>query len=175
MSSQKPLNVLFLCTGNSARSVLAEAILSKLGEGNFRAFSAGSHPKGAVNPYSIKLLKSLGYDTSGYRSKSWNEFAQPGAPAIDFIITVCDDAAGESCPVWPGKPVAAHWGIRDPAAVEGTDETIERAFKEAYRQLSDRISKFVALPAETLDKSDLQRRLKDIGRSEGATSMAEAQ
>jgi len=175
MTAEKPLNVLFLCTGNSARSILAEAILNKIGTGRFSAYSAGSHPKDQVNPFSIRLLKSLGFNTSTFRSKSWDEFAQPGAPPIDIIITVCDDAAGESCPVWPGKPVAAHWGIRDPAAVQGTDEVIADAFREAYRLLEQRISQFVALPVSTLDKATLQQKLRDIGRAEGATAMAEAQ
>jgi arsenate reductase len=131
----QPRNVLFLCTGNSARSIMAEAVLNKTGAGKFRAYSAGSQPRGEINPHTIRLLKGLGYDTSGFRSKSWNEFATPGAPAFDFIFTVCDDAAGETCPVWPGKPMTAHWGIPDPAAVTGSDAEIALAFNEAYGML----------------------------------------
>ena len=168
-------NVLFLCTGNSARSVIAEAILNKLGTGRFRAFSAGSQPKGQINPGTVKLLKGLGYDTSGFRSKSWTEFAKPGAPELDFVFTVCDDAAGEACPVWPGKPMTAHWGIPDPAAATGTDAEIAAAFADAYRMLNQRIGIFVALPMTSLDNLTLGARLKDIGRSTGATARAERQ
>jgi len=168
-------NVLFLCTGNSARSVIAEAILNKLGTGRFRAFSAGSQPKGQINPGTVKLLKGLGYDTSGFRSKSWTEFAKPGAPELDFVFTVCDDAAGEACPVWPGKPMTAHWGIPDPAAATGTDAEIAAAFADAYRMLNQRIGIFVALPMTSLDNLTLGARLKDIGRSAGATARAERQ
>jgi len=168
-------NVLFLCTGNSARSVIAEAILNKLGTGRFRAFSAGSQPKGQINPGTVKLLKGLGYDTSGFRSKSWTEFAKPGAPELDFVFTVCDDAAGEACPVWPGKPMTAHWGIPDPAAATGTDAEIAAAFADAYRMLNQRIGIFVALPMASLDNLTLSARLKDIGRSTGATARAERQ
>jgi len=163
-------NVLFLCTGNSARSVLAEAILNKIGAGKFQAYSAGSQPKGQVNPYTIQLLDRLGYDTSGYRSKSWNEFARPGAPALDFIFTVCDDAAGEVCPVWPGKPMTAHWGIPDPAAAAGTPAEIAAAFSDAYRMLHRRIEAFAALPIKSLDALTLQAKLREIGRMEGATA-----
>lgn len=157
-------NVLFLCTGNSARSIIAEAVLNKLGAGKFKAYSAGSHPKGEINPHTIKLLRGLGYDTAGYRSKSWEEFAKPGAPAFDFIFTVCDDAAGETCPIWPGKPITAHWGIPDPAAVQGTEAEIALAFSEACRMLSQRIGIFTALPIRSLDQLSLEHRLKEIGR-----------
>lgn len=163
--SQKTYNVLFLCTGNSARSILAEAILNRVGEGRFRAFSAGSQPKGAVNPLSIQLLQNLGYDTAFARSKAWDEFAAPGAPEMDFVFTVCDDAAGESCPVWPGQPMTAHWGVPDPAAVQGSDAEKSIAFAEAYRMLSNRISVFASLPIKALDGMALQKRLDEIGRS----------
>ena len=165
-------NVLFLCTGNSARSVLAEAILNKVGQGKFRAYSAGSQPKGEVNPRTLTLLSGLGYDVSGLGSKSWNEFAKPGAPQFDFIFTVCDDAAGETCPVWPGKPATAHWGIADPAAMRGTEVEVARAFREAYRLLSKRIELFAALPIRMLDDILLEEKLKEIGRAEGATDKA---
>jgi arsenate reductase (thioredoxin) len=168
----RPYNVLFLCTGNSARSVLAEAILNKLGQGKFRAYSAGSQPKGEVNPQTINLLKGLGYDTSALSSKSWNEFAKPGAPQFDFIFTVCDDNAGETCPVWPGKPATAHWGIADPAAMRGSEVEVARAFRDAYRYLSRRIELFTALPIRPLDEISLSAKLKEIGRSEGATDKA---
>jgi arsenate reductase len=169
---ERSFNVLFLCTGNSARSVIAEAILNKIGGDKFHAYSAGSRPKGAVNPNTIRLLQGLGYDTSNYYSKSWDEFAKPGAPAFDFIFTVCDDAAGETCPVWPGKPVTAHWGIADPAAVTGSDVEIAQAFQAAYRYLHNRISLFAALPFDSLDRMALASRLKEIGRLEGATGKA---
>jgi arsenate reductase len=172
---ERVYNVLFLCTGNSARSIIAEAILNKVGAGRFRAFSAGSQPKGQVNPYTITLLSGLGFDTSGLRSKSWNEFARPGAPALDFIFTVCDDAAGEACPVWPGQPMTAHWGIPDPAVAKGTPAQIGQAFSNAYRMLNQRIGIFLALPISSLDKLTLQNRLREIGRSQGATAKAEAQ
>jgi arsenate reductase len=168
-------NVLFLCTGNSARSILAEAILNEKGQGKFRAYSAGSQPKGAINPNTLKLLQGLGHDVSAMRSKSWDEFAKPGAPPIDFIITVCDDAANESCPVWPGKPMTAHWGVADPAAVKGTEAEIARAFREAYRLLLRRIELLVALKISSLDQLALQTRLREIGRSEGATAKASAE
>jgi protein-tyrosine-phosphatase len=163
-------NVLFLCTGNSARSVLAEAILNKIGAGKFRAFSAGSQPKGQVNPNTLQLLQKLGYDTSGYWSKSWSVFAGPTAPDLDFVFTVCDDAAGETCPVWPGQPMTAHWGIPDPAAVVGTPSEIALAFSDAYRMLQRRIEAFAALPIRSLDAMTLQNRLRAIGRMEGATT-----
>jgi arsenate reductase len=167
-----PFNVLFLCTGNSARSIMAEAILNKLGAGKFRAYSAGSQPKGRVSPHTIQLLQSLGYETSGFRSKSWNEFARPGAPALDFVFTVCDNAAGETCPVWPGQPMTAHWGVPDPAEAKGSPAEIALAFKDAYRMLHQRIGVFTALPIRSLDQLSLQRRLKDIGRMDGATAKA---
>ncbi len=169
---ERPYNVLFLCTGNSARSVLAEAILNKVGKGIFRAYSAGSQPRGQVNPQTIKLLSGLGYDVSTLSSKSWNEFAKSGAPQFDFIFTVCDDATGEACPIWPGKPATAHWGIADPAAVQGTEIEKARAFREAYRLLSRRIELFAALPIRALDEISLSVKLKEIGRSEGATDKA---
>jgi protein-tyrosine-phosphatase len=162
--SDRPFNVLFLCTGNSARSIMAEAILNRIGQGKFRAFSAGSHPKGQVNSSTIQLLKSLNYDTSGFRSKSWAEFAKPGAPPLDFVFTVCDNAAGETCPVWPGQPMTAHWGIPDPAEARGSDAEIGLAFKDAYRMLAQRIGIFTALPIRSLDKLSLQQKLRDIGR-----------
>jgi arsenate reductase len=165
-------NVLFLCTHNSARSVIAEAILNKLGHGRFRAFSAGSAPRGAINPNTAALLAQLDYDTSGFRSKSWDEFAKPGAPPIDFVITVCDDAAGEACPVWPGKPMTAHWGIPDPSQASGTEAEVALAFKDAYRMLQRRIEAFVSLPVASLDKMTLQAKMKDIGRLPGATAKA---
>jgi protein-tyrosine-phosphatase len=165
-------NVLFLCTGNSARSVLAEAILNKLGAGRFQAYSAGSQPKGQVNPHTIALLGQLGYDTSRFRSKSWSEFARPGAPALDFVFTVCDDAAGEACPVWPGQPMTAHWGMPDPAEATGNAAEIALAFKDAYRMLHQRIAIFTALPIKSLDQLSLQTKLKEIGRLEGATAKA---
>src|SRR5512139_1903313 len=170
--SDRVYNVLFLCTGNSARSVIAEAILNREGQGRFKAFSAGSQPKGAVNPHTLTLLRNLGYDLSGFRSKSWLEFAQAGAPQMDFVFTVCDDAAGEACPVWPGQPMTAHWGIPDPAAATGTDAEIALAFDEAYRMLSRRIELFLALPMAKLDKLVLHKKLKSIGASQGATQMA---
>jgi arsenate reductase len=162
-------NVLFLCTGNSARSILAESILKKDGAGRFQAFSAGSQPKGAVNPFALTTLKALEYPADGFRSKSWEEFAQLGAPAMDFVFTVCDNAAGETCPTWPGQPMTAHWGIEDPAAVEGTDIEKERAFNQAFRYLKNRIAVFVALPVRSLDQLSLANRLKEIGRMEGAS------
>jgi arsenate reductase (thioredoxin) len=167
-----PFNVLFLCTGNSARSIMAEAILNKLGHGKFHAYSAGSQPKGRVNPHTILLLQSLGYDTSGFRSKSWNEFAKPGAPALDFAFTVCDNAAGETCPVWPGQPMTAHWGVPDPAEAKGSPAEIALAFKDAYRMLFQRIGVFTALPIRSLDQLSLQQRLKEIGRMDGAMAKA---
>jgi arsenate reductase (thioredoxin) len=162
--SDRPFNILFLCTGNSARSIMAEAILNRIGQGKFRAFSAGSHPKGQVNPSTIQLLKSLNYDTSGFRSKSWAEFAKPGAPPLDFVFTVCDNAAGETCPVWPGQPMTAHWGVPDPAEARGSEAEIGLAFKDAYRMLARRIEIFTALPIRKLDKLSLQQKLREIGR-----------
>jgi len=170
--ADRPFNVLFLCTGNSARSIMAEAILNKLSAGKFRAYSAGSHPKGQVNPHTIQLLQSLGYDTSGFRSKSWNEFAKPGAPPLDFAFTVCDNAADEVCPVWPGQPMTAHWGVPDPAEAKGSPAEIALAFKDAYRMLHQRIGVFTALPIRSLDQLNLQQRLREIGRMDGATAKA---
>ena len=163
-------NVLFLCTGNTARSILAEGILRKDGAGRFNAFSAGSQPKGVVNPFALKVLKSYGYPADGYRSKSWEEFSGVNAPQMDFIFTVCDSAAGEACPVWPGHPATAHWGIEDPAAVEGSDLEKERAFVQAFKYLRNRIGAFISLPLASLDAGSLQAQLRQIGESEGATS-----
>lgn len=165
-------STLFLCTGNSARSIIAEAVLNKLGAGRFRAWSAGSQPKGRVNPHTIALLQGLGYDTAGLRSKSWSEFAAAGAPPLDFVFTVCDNAAGEACPFWPGQPMTAHWGVPDPAEASGNAAEIALAFKDAYRMLHQRIAIFTALPIRSLDRLSLQQRLADIGRMEGATAKA---
>jgi protein-tyrosine-phosphatase len=164
--THQPYDVLFLCTGNSARSILAECILNRMGAGKFRAFSAGSMPTGRVNPHAVALLEGLGYPTEALRSKSWDEFA--GGPEFDFIITVCDNAAGEVCPVWPGKPMQAHWGIPDPAAVEGRDPEIAVAFADAYRMLANRITLFINLPFEKLDRMSLKRSLDDIGAAQPA-------
>ena len=166
---ERPRNVLFLCTGNTARSILAEGILRKDGAGGFNAYSAGSQPKGTVNPFALKVLGALDYPTDGYRSKSWEEFAKPGAPEMDFIFTVCDSAAGEACPVWPGKPATAHWGIEDPSAVEGHDIDKERAFVQAAKYLKTRIWTFLSLPLASLDEMSLTARLNEIGQAEGAT------
>jgi arsenate reductase len=160
----RPYNVLFLCTGNSARSILSEAVLNKIGKGKFVGYSAGSDPKGAVNPYALALLDRLGFATDGLRSKSWNEFAQPGAPALDFVFTVCDNAANEVCPVWPGQPMTAHWGVPDPAAVEGDAKKIDAAFREAFMTLQRRIELFTSLPIKTLDRMSLTRQVEAIGR-----------
>lgn len=160
----RPYNVLFLCTGNSARSIMAEVLMNHLGNGRFRAMSAGSHPSGKVNPFSIGTLRALGLATDGLRSKAWDEFAAPGAPPIDFVFTVCDNAAGEACPVWPGKPATAHWGVEDPAAVEGSDEEKRKAFREAANILRRRIELFLALPMEKLDALSLTTRLRAIGK-----------
>lgn len=162
-TAEDPYNVLFLCTGNSARSILAEALMNRLGAPRFRALSAGSDPKGQVNPHSIALLKSLNYKTDGFRSKSWDEFAAPGAPQLDFVFTVCDNAANEVCPIWPGQPMSAHWGVPDPAAAEGSEAVIAQAFADAYRMLQNRISVFVNLPMSSVDRLSLQKRLDDIG------------
>jgi arsenate reductase len=159
------LNVLFLCTGNSARSILAESLLNQRGQGRFHAYSAGSHPVGRVNPYALDLLRELGHPLEGLRSKSWDEFAAPGAPRLDFIFTVCDSAAGEVCPLWPGQPVTAHWGIPDPAAVTGSDADKRKAFDEARRILDRRVSLFVDLPLQILELPVLQERLREIGRA----------
>lgn len=158
-------NVLFLCTGNSARSIMAEAYLNAAGKGRFVAYSAGSHPGGKVNPYALELLRDKGVDTAGLRSKSWDEFAQPVAPALDFVITVCDNAAGEVCPIWPGGPAKAHWGVEDPAAVQGTDEDKRKAFLRAFSELSTRINLFASLPIGKLDRLSLKKKLEEIGRA----------
>jgi arsenate reductase (thioredoxin) len=165
-------NVLFLCTGNSARSILAESILRQDGAGRFNAFSAGSQPKGAVNPLAIKTLESYNFPTDGLRSKSWEEFSAPDAPRLDFVFTVCDSAAAEACPVWPGQPMTAHWGIEDPAAVDGTQIERERAFNLAFRYLRNRILQFAAMPIKRLDRLALTNRLREIGESEGASIAA---
>ena len=157
-------NVLFLCTGNSARSILAESILRKEGAGRFNAYSAGSTPKGAVNPFALKVLAALDYPTDGFRSKAWDEFAVPGAPEMDFVFTVCDDAANETCPVWPGQPMTAHWGVPDPAAASGNEAERRLAFAEAFRMLHNRISVFTALPIRSLDRLSLQSRIEGIGQ-----------
>lgn len=162
--SSRVYNVLFLCTGNSARSILAESLLNHLGRGRFRGFSAGSFPKGEVNPVSLELLKSLGLPHDEARSKSWDEFATPGAPAMDFVFTVCDQAAGEVCPIWPGTPITAHWGVPDPAAVEGPHEVRMKAFREALHALQQRIGLFIALPLDGLDRLTLQSKAREIGK-----------
>lgn len=166
--ANQSFNVLFLCTGNSARSIMAEAILNKSGQDHFRAYSAGSNPKGQVHPETIRLLRSLDYDTSSFRSKSWNEFTRPGSPKFDFVFTVCDNAAAEACPVWPGHPVTAHWGVPDPAEATGTEAEVGLAFKNAYRMLNQRIGIFTSLPLRTYDEMRLQRTVKSIGRMIGA-------
>jgi arsenate reductase len=163
--SDRPYNVLFLCTGNSARSILAEVIMNQAGAGRFKAYSAGSHPNGRVNPFAIELLQRHRLPTEGLRSKSWDEFAAPGAPPLDFVFTVCDNAAGEVCPMWPGQPMTAHWGVEDPAAVEGTDDEKRRAFATAYTVLRNRIQMFTALKLSSLDRLALANRLREIGRS----------
>jgi arsenate reductase len=165
MAEQAVFNVLFLCTGNSARSILAESLLNQLGRERFRAFSAGSHPGGRVNPLALELLVKNHFPTGELRSKSWDEFAQPAAPHLDFVITVCDNAAGETCPVWPGQPMTAHWGIPDPAAAAGSDEHKRHAFVEAMNQLQRRISMFVSLPFHTLDSMKLQQAVRAIGKT----------
>jgi protein-tyrosine-phosphatase len=164
MTDNTAYNALFLCTGNSARSIMAEVLLNAMGKGRFRAYSAGSHPKGEVHPFALDLIRKNRLPTDGLRSKDWAEFAQPGAPAMDFVFTVCDHAAAEACPVWLGQPMSAHWGIPDPAAIEGTEEDRRRAFFTAYSQLAQRLSIFVNLPLRNLDRLALQRRLDEIGR-----------
>ncbi len=163
MTEMRTYNVLFLCTGNSARSILAEAILNAMGRGRFKAWSAGSHPAGKVNPFALELLQKNRLPTEDLRSKNWDEFARAGAPALDFVFTVCDNAAGEVCPVWPGQPMTAHWGVPDPAAVEGSDEAKRKAFFTAWSQLQHRISIFVNLPLDKLDRLSLKQRLDEIG------------
>ena len=163
-----PLNVLFLCTGNSARSIMAEAILNREGQGRFHAYSAGSMPKGEVHPQALNLLQGLHYRTDGFRSKSWQEFSGPDAPKLDFVFTVCDNAAAEVCPIWPGQPMTAHWGVPDPAAAQGTPAEIGAAFADAYRMLNNRISVFVNLPLAAIDRLSLQRRLDEIGQRNDA-------
>ncbi|MGC1776617.1 MAG: arsenate reductase ArsC [Xanthobacteraceae bacterium] len=175
MAKLKPLNVLFLCTGNSARSIMAEVILNRAGQGKFKAFSAGSQPKGEVHPYALDLLRKLHYEVTGLRSKSWLEFTGPEAPKLDFVFTVCDNTAAEACPVWPGQPMTAHWGVPDPAAATGTEAEIRYAFADALRMLTNRINIFVSLPLDRLDQLSLQRRLEEIGKTklaEGAPATA---
>jgi arsenate reductase len=165
MNDKRPLNVLFLCTGNSARSIMAEAIINRVGMGKFKGYSAGSMPTGKVHPMALELLNRLNYDTSNARSKSWEEFSTPGAPELDFVFTVCDNAANEVCPIWPGQPMSAHWGLPDPVAVEGDQAQRALAFADTYRMLNNRISIFTSLPLTSLDKISLQRRLDDIGKT----------
>lgn len=165
-------NVLFLCTGNSARSILAEAIMNGLRHNRFKAYSAGSTPKGAVHPQALKLLASKGIDVAAFRSKPWDEFAAPGAPPLHFVITVCDNAAGEACPVWPGQPINAHWGMPDPAAVEGDSATIGLAFADTYRMLTNRIRLFASLPIESLDRLAINQRMEDIGQGQDTQQLA---
>jgi arsenate reductase (thioredoxin) len=167
-AEKSPFNVLFLCTGNSARSVMAEVVLNREGRGHFRAFSAGSHPKGRIHPYTLDLLRRMNFDVSGLRSKSWDEFSGPDAPKLDFVFTVCDDAAAEACPYWPGQPMTAHWGVPDPAAATGNEAEIRLAFVDAFRMLSNRISIFVSLPIRSLDQLSLQRQLDAIGKTKDA-------
>lgn len=172
MREDRTFNVLFLCTGNSARSILAECIVNRLGGDRFAGYSAGSDPKGEVHPYALDLLETLNYPTGALRSKSWDEFAAPDAPPLDFIFTVCDNAASEVCPIWPGRPMSAHWGVPDPAAATGTAAEIRTAFAEAHRRLSDRIAEFVDLPIPSLDKLSLQQRLTAIGTAESTQENA---
>jgi arsenate reductase (thioredoxin) len=168
--SEKVYNVLFLCTGNSARSVMAEVLLNRAGQGHFRAFSAGSQPKGKVHPYTLDLLRKLHFDVSDLRSKSWLEFAQADSPKLDFVFTVCDNAAGETCPVWPGQPMTAHWGVPDPAAATGTEAEVRFAFADTLRMLTNRINIFVSLPLAKLDRLSLQKKLEEIGKTRDATT-----
>jgi arsenate reductase (thioredoxin) len=170
--SERPFNVLFLCTGNSARSIMAEAILNKVGAARFRAYSAGSNPKGRVHPEAVQLLENLGHDTSTLRSKSWTEFAKHDAPSMDFVFTVCDCAAAETCPIWPGHPTTAHWGIPDPAEAQGSSTQVAVAFHEAYGMLHCRVEAFITLPLRTLDQSMLKAKLKEIGQMQGTTAKA---
>jgi arsenate reductase len=170
--AQRPFSVLFLCTGNSARSILAEAILNRLGGDRFKAFSAGSMPRGAVHPQALSLLGAQGFALSAFRSKPWDEFAVAGAPRLDFVITVCDNAAGEVCPIWPGQPITAHWGMPDPAAVEGSPAAIALAFADTYRMLTNRIRLLASLPLESLDRLAIKRRMDDIGQTRDAPQPA---
>jgi len=170
--AERPFNVLFLCTGNSARSILAEAIINREGMGKFKGMSAGSQPKGAVHPFALHLLQRLNYDLSTLRSKSWDEFAAPDAPELDFVFTVCDNAANDACPYWPGQPMTAHWGLPDPAAVEGSEAERHLAFADTYRMLNQRISIFVNLPLASLDKLSLQHRLNAIGKTQDLSKSA---
>jgi arsenate reductase len=170
--ADRPFNVLFLCTGNSARSIMAESLVNQWGRGRFVGYSAGSHPKGEVHPLALDLLKDMKAPTTGLRSKSWDEFAAPGAPVMDFVFTVCDDAAGEVCPVWPGQPMTAHWGIADPAAVPGPEKERRAAFRTAFSELDSRVKIFISLPLRSLDRIKLQERLADIGRSKPTDAIA---
>ncbi|MBX3531247.1 MAG: arsenate reductase ArsC [Rhizobiaceae bacterium] len=172
MAADRVYNVLFLCTGNSARSIIGEAVLNHVGHGRFHAYSAGSAPKGAVNPMALEVLGEAGISLDGLRSKAWDEFAVPGAPVMDFVFTVCDNAAGEACPIWPGQPMTAHWGIEDPAAVEGPEFRRRAAFEEALRFMRNRIGAFVSLPIESIDRLALGSKLRGIGAMDGATTKA---
>ena len=174
MTVARPLNVLFLCTGNSARSIMAEAIINRVGMGKFKGYSAGSMPTGKVHPLALELLNRLNYDTSSARSKSWVEFSAPGAPELDFVFTVCDNAANEVCPFWPGQPISAHWGLSDPVAVEGTEVQRSLAFADTYRMLNNRIGIFTSLPLASLDKISLQWQLDDIGKTKMDAAREEA-
>jgi arsenate reductase (thioredoxin) len=165
MTDTKTYNVLVLCTGNSARSIMAEALISTMGRGRFKAYSAGSHPGGQVNPFAIEQVRATGYPVDNLRSKSWDEFAAPGAPQMHFVITVCDNAAGEACPYWPGSPLTAHWGFEDPAAVEGTDEHKREAFEKVFRQILTRVQLFVNLPLHVLDETAIKREIDNIGKA----------
>ena len=160
----KPYNVLILCTGNSARSIIGEALFNTMGAGRFNAYSAGSHPTGRVNPFAIEQVRALGYAVENLRSKSWDEFAAAGAPQLDFVITVCDNAAGEACPLWPGQPITAHWGFPDPAAVKGTDDEKRAAFAQTLRQIRNRVQLFLSLPLETLDSLAIENKMRDLGK-----------
>ena len=178
MTTETPklLNVLFLCTGNSCRSIMAEAIMNRVGSGKFRAFSAGSHPSGEVNPHALALLKRMNHPVEDFRSKPWDEFSRdsnPDAPALDFVFTVCDNAAGEMCPIWPGQPMSAHWGLPDPAAFEGSEAETGLVFADAYRMLNNRISLFVNLPMASLDRLSLQKRLDQIGKTVGEPAVSQ--
>jgi protein-tyrosine-phosphatase len=170
--TERPFNVLFLCTGNSARSILAEALINHWGRGKFVGFSAGSSPKGAVHPIALELLRHMKMSSEGMRSKSWDEFAKPGAPELDFVFTVCDNAAGEMCPIWPGQPMTAHWGVADPAAAEGSEAEKWLAFRNAFRELESRIKIFTSLPIRSLDRVKLQERLREIGKSAATDEVA---